>query len=1035
MKYLYKLSVFITIIFLFFFQTNNVLAKSTNKNDFLKLSKEAYKLQKEGKKEEAYLLRLKLDNNFNVDKLKIVDGNGGKGDFYFNICLGAKMFNRTENRLKETIYFCNKSYEYYEKSNTFKIEGFDFVESFLDDALSFHYAWNYQFNGSEENKKKANKHASKLLKYKNSKVDQTFYINGLKVFAIVNRADGNHDEVIKYMRMVIKGLDCNNDSKISKATSNRDCYSQKTDLAAALQDRGASENYSEAKKIYEKLIDNEKKYKPFKTDMAAVRIGLYSYYANYGNYEQAEKNLYDALGFIDPEDPVSTEMYFQYKSRLFTLLTNMGYVYEARIGYEKLVKEIRDKYGEYSVQLINPLGSLLSFYVRDEDKGKALAELNNLIKIKEKNKNYRYSTQTADAYIAQVYSQLGKDVEAEKYLIKAIALNPVNIDSIILDLVLNNIRLKKYDEAKKNLKKITRNDNYSKIKYYNALSRLYYSTQNMDKYKKVFVDYYSLLSDYSKGFIKTNETSSINYYTHDILQLMDGLTNLPEKEYSTVAKYFKQKKGQNINNAIVEMFEVIRSSTVNTRVQNVIDRSKDLKVAKEKRKLQDLVIEFEKISRDTKNEVDEKKLYQELKVVKKKITNQRRIVLKKLNLSNVSNFSEEITLEDIQKNLNEDQGIISYFIDSFYLYIFSITNEDIRFKKIKIKNKKIKSHIQKIINTVKVNNSNRLKDFNFNHSNQLYDLIFKPIEATIENKRDLIIIPHKALMSLPFEILTKDKIKQSNKIDYQKVKWVGKKYSISYYPSIYSFYNLQKIKSKNNENSFVGFGDPEFSSKKDIKLASKTDYSKLTMSRGVADADEIRKLSELPETSDELKFIANIFKGKSKLYLRKDFDEEKIKSLDLSNYKYISFATHAIVADQIDNISEPGIILTPPKKSTKINDGILTVSEIERLKLNSDIVILSACNTASEDGSPNAEGLSGLTSAFFQAGTKSMMVTHWDVETNSAVTLTTGTFDKMKGLKNLSKAMHKTKIEMMNDPKTSHPLFWAPFVLIGNVNY
>ena len=63
---------------------------------------------------------------------------------------------------------------------------------------------------------------------------------------------------------------------------------------------------------------------------------------------------------------------------------------------------------------------------------------------------------------------------------------------------------------------------------------------------------------------------------------------------------------------------------------------------------------------------------------------------------------------------------------------------------------------------------------------------------------------------------------------------------------------LREIKSKSNENSFAGFGDPEFNSKKDIKLASKSDLSNLTMSRGVAGADEIRKLSELPETSDEL---------------------------------------------------------------------------------------------------------------------------------------------------------------------------------------
>ena len=167
------------------------------------------------------------------------------------------------------------------------------------------------------------------------------------------------------------------------------------------------------------------------------------------------------------------------------------------------------------------------------------------------------------------------------------------------------------------------------------------------------------------------------------------------------------------------------------------------------------------------------------------------------------------------------------------------------------------------------------------------------------------------------------------------------------------------------------------------------------MLRGIANPDEIRNFSELPETRDELNFIAKIFKNKSKLYLGNEFNEDKIKSIDFRKYKFISFATHAVIANQIDNIGEPGLILTPPVKANNDNDGILTVSEIERLKLNSDIVILSACNTASEDGSPNANGLSGLTSAFFQAGTRSMLVTHWDVETNSAVYLTTNTFEKI----------------------------------------
>ena len=286
------------------------------------------------------------------------------------------------------------------------------------------------------------------------------------------------------------------------------------------------------------------------------------------------------------------------------------------------------------------------------------------------------------------------------------------------------------------------------------------------------------------------------------------------------------------------------------------------------------------------------------------------------------------------------------------------------------------------------------------------------------------------MLSLPFEVLVKDYDNQNN---YTSAKWLGKKYSINYHPSIYSFLNLKNItfKKTNNELAFLGLGDPKF--KKDEKLASKkTDLTKL-MLRNVANVEEIKKMTELPETADELKIISNVFNNQSKLLLGKEFTENKIKSMDLSSFKYIAFATHAIVANQITNIAEPGLILTPPNNPTTKDDGILTVSEINKLNLKSDIVILSACNTASEDGSPNGEGLSGLTSAFFQAGTKSMLVTHWDVETNSAVKLTTGSLKNLENSESLSKALQKTKISMMNDKETSHPFYWAPFVLIGNL--
>jgi len=509
------------------------------------------------------------------------------------------------------------------------------------------------------------------------------------------------------------------------------------------------------------------------------------------------------------------------------------------------------------------------------------------------------------------------------------------------------------------------------------------------------------------------------------------LTNLSEKDFKIVSNYFKNETNKEINDAIIELFEIIRSSKFNERVKNIIDRSRNPIVETEKRKLQDLIIEYEKIPKIANNQKEREKNINNLKLIKNKISKQKEIIFSKLNVSSISNITNDILLSDIQNEINSDQALISYFFDPNFLYIFCITNDKFIIRKNNVKNEQISKLITKVIKSVKINEIGQLDKFDFENSKKIYDLILKPIEKTLFDKKELVIIPAKSLLSLPIEILVKNKTKPSNSLNYSNVDWTGKKFAISYYPSIYSFYNLKKINFKNSKDTFLGFGDPDFKSSNQI-ASKKIDYTKL-MARGIANPDEIRKMSSLPETADELTYIANIFKNNSKLYLGKDFNEEKLKSLDISNYKFIAFATHAIVANQINNISEPGLILSPPKKSNKLNDGILTVSEIEKLNLKSDIVILSACNTASEDGSPNGEGLSGLASAFFHAGAKSMLVTHWDVDTNSAVQLTTGSFDKMKNTRNLSKALQQTKLEMINNDETSHPFFWAPFVLIGNI--
>ena len=124
----------------------------------------------------------------------------------------------------------------------------------------------------------------------------------------------------------------------------------------------------------------------------------------------------------------------------------------------------------------------------------------------------------------------------------------------------------------------------------------------------------------------------------------------------------------------------------------------------------------------------------------------------------------------------------------------------------------------------------------------------------------------------------------------------------------------------------------------------------------------------------------------------------------------------------------------PPDKASELNDGLLTASEITLLKLDADWVILSACNTAG-GGAEGGQALSGLARAFFYAGTRSLLVSHWAVYSDATVKLITGALSQMAENQNIgrSEALRRAMLELLEkgQPHEAHPSFWAPFVLVG----
>ena len=123
-------------------------------------------------------------------------------------------------------------------------------------------------------------------------------------------------------------------------------------------------------------------------------------------------------------------------------------------------------------------------------------------------------------------------------------------------------------------------------------------------------------------------------------------------------------------------------------------------------------------------------------------------------------------------------------------------------------------------------------------------------------------------------------------------------------------------------------------------------------------------------------------------------------------------------------------MLTPPAVPTEADDGLLTASEIAALKLNADWVVLSACNTAA-GGGQGAEALSGLARAFFYAGARALLVSHWAVYSQAATELTTTTFATLAANPKIGRAEAFRSAMLALIAKGEPPSYWAPFVIVG----
>jgi CHAT domain-containing protein len=436
---------------------------------------------------------------------------------------------------------------------------------------------------------------------------------------------------------------------------------------------------------------------------------------------------------------------------------------------------------------------------------------------------------------------------------------------------------------------------------------------------------------------------------------------------------------------------------------------------------------------------------------------------------------QPVTFSEAQKHLRPSEALIVIFPADVRTYVWAIPHKgEIIFAVAPLNEGDLQGTIAHLRGALDIDPGTfgDIPKFDLPRAYSLYRQLLHPVEQGWKDAQDLIVVAHGPLAQLPFSVLPTTSVvlgpeKYELFATYRKVPWLIRTVSITRQPSVSSFVTLRNLPEGDpDRRAFAGFGDPIFNGVQLALAESQKDGLPIDFARGgkrvhvrsiriteQGDLDNAQILSShlgmlnpLPDTAEEIKSIAKTLGADPTrdIFLGKNASEKQVKSMDLSNRRVIAFASHALVPGDLDGLDQPAIALSAPSVTGDDEDGLLTMEEVLRLRLNADWVVLSACNTGAAYGA-GAEAVSGLGRAFFYAGTRTILVSMWPVETTSAMKLTTGLFQYQKANETLSRAraLQKSMLALIDSPgliddatgkivaSYAHPLFWAPFIVVG----
>jgi CHAT domain-containing protein len=404
---------------------------------------------------------------------------------------------------------------------------------------------------------------------------------------------------------------------------------------------------------------------------------------------------------------------------------------------------------------------------------------------------------------------------------------------------------------------------------------------------------------------------------------------------------------------------------------------------------------------------------------------------------------QQTELDEVRAALRPGEGYYKMMVIGDRIYAIYATHDTANALRLEPTQRQLGADVAAIRDSiVRFENNQAITDpFDAVRARKLYLQLFGAIDGQIQGLKHLVFEPDGPMLQLPpYVLITRQQgldaylarqaKPDADPFDMRGIDWLGRGREVSISVSPRSFLDLRAIAPSRARRAYLGVGTNTMVLSRPVAaVADECDWPLTTWQAPISSAElAIGQAAFGPANSEVITGAAFT-------------DTALLNDSELNDFRILHFATHGLVT-----APRPGC---PPRPALVTSfggqgsDGLLSFREIFDLHLDADVVILSACDTAGAATSAAAReaGIAtggtyardGLVRAFVGAGARSVVASHWPVPDDYDATkrLISGLIEAKPG-QPLADALGKAQLGLMDDAQTSHPFYWAAFIILGD---